>query len=133
MRANRNRRGRRSVGRSRLRSDWRSQHPGLPDLASGVGTTLNSMATIELNRRNFGEARARLVAAIDWQKKALAANPNNREYRQFLANHLTNVITADGGLKDPRGVVEARHKLEELMASDPRFAALDAAGGRPQR
>ncbi len=84
------------------------------------------MATIELDRRHFGEARTRLEAAIGWQKKALAANPNNREYRQFLANHLANMITAAGGLKNAKGAGEARRELEELKASDPRFSALDA-------
>ena len=115
-----------SYGRAlAIRERLARERPGLPDLASGVGATLNNMATIELDRRHFGEARTRLLAAIDWQKKALAANPNDRQYRQFLANHLTNMIKAAGGLKDAKGAGEARRELDELKASDPRFAALD--------
>ena len=50
---------------------------------------------IDLDAKRFEEARARLREAIEWQRKALAANPANPTYRQFLANHLTNLI--DGG------------------------------------
>ena len=114
-----------SYGRALAIRERLAEHPGLPDLASGVGATLNNMATIELGRRHFGEARTRLEAAIDCQKRALAANPNNPQYRQLLANHLTNIIAAAAGLKDGKGASEARRELEELKASDPRFAALD--------
>jgi hypothetical protein len=116
-----------SYGRAlAIRERLAREHPELPALSSGAGATLNNMATIELDRRHFGEARTRLEAAINWQKKAVAANPNNRQYRQFLANHLINLIKAAGGLKDAKGAGEARRELDELKAGDPRFAALES-------
>ncbi len=47
------------------------------------------MAMIDLDQRRFDEARDKLTQAIEWQRKALAANPNHPTYRQFLANHWT--------------------------------------------
>ena len=101
-------------------------HPGSPDFASALGATLNNMAKIDLDAKRFEEARVRLREAVEWQRKALASNPANPTYRQFLANHLTNLITASRGLGDPEGVAEAERELARLRDLDPAMAALDA-------
>ena len=74
------------------------EHPEAPDYASDLGGTLNNMAAIDLAAKRFEQARDKLRQAISWQKKALATNPRHPTYRQFLRNHLTNLIEAAKGL-----------------------------------
>ncbi len=59
--------------------------------------------------------------AIDWQRKALATNPRNPTYRQFLAM----IKTAPGPGRDVEADT-AQRQLAELTASDPQFAAIEA-------
>jgi hypothetical protein len=59
-----------------------------------MGATLNNLATIELVANRFGAARDRLRPAVDWQRKALAFDPNHPTYRQFLAAHLSILMKA---------------------------------------
>jgi len=84
------------------------------------------MATIDLNQRQFDKARTKLTEAIEWQRKARAANPVHPTYRQFLANHLSNLILAAKGLARADLAAEAKRQLDELRNSDPRLVALDA-------
>ena len=84
------------------------------------------MARIDLDQRQFDRAQAKLTQAIKWQRKALAANPVHPGYRQFLANHLTNLIEAETGLGSAEAAAEARRQLDELQNSDPQLVALDA-------
>ena len=84
------------------------------------------MAMVDLDAKRFEAALSRLRQAADWQKKALAANPRNVQYHQFLTNHYANMIDAFSGLGDVSGAAEAQQLLEEQQASDPQYAALDA-------
>ena len=102
------------------------EHPEFFDFASALGNTLNHIAIGDLKANRFEEARIRLRQAVDWQRKALASNPKNPIYRQFLANHLQNMIRAARGLGDSEGVAEAERALAELRESDPANIALDA-------
>ena len=102
------------------------EHPESPEYASAVGGTLNNTALIDIGARRFAEARVLLQQAIDWQKKALAANPRNPTYRQFLANHLTDLIAAARGLGRDDLAAAAQGQLAELNSSDPQFAAVEA-------
>ena len=79
------------------------EHPESPDFAIDLGVTLNNMAMIDLDQRRFDKARDTLTRAIEWQRKALATNPNNPTYRQFLASQLDNLIRATEGLGRCRG------------------------------
>jgi serine/threonine-protein kinase len=116
-----------SFGRAlAIRERLAREHPESPDFASQLGGTLHNMAQIDLDQKRYSEARTRLEQAIVWQKKALAAYPKHPQFRQFLANHLRNLIRAANGLNDPSAVAEAQREVNELNASDPRFAALDA-------
>jgi len=108
--------------RERLARD----HPESPDFASQLGGTLSNMAVIDLDQRHFDKTRAKLTRAIEWQRKALAANPNHSTYRQFLANHLTSLIRAAEGMGRAAEAAEAARQLAELAAGDPVKAALDA-------
>jgi eukaryotic-like serine/threonine-protein kinase len=101
------------------------EHPNSPDTASELGDTLNSMALIDLDRRQFDEARTTLTRALEWQRKALTANPNSTIYRQSVANHLGNLIRAAQGLGRADEVEQARRELADLAASDPATLALD--------
>jgi tetratricopeptide (TPR) repeat protein len=100
-------------------------HPESHEYASDMGGTLNNLALLDLDTKRFAEARGTLRTAITWQKNALATKPKHPTYRQFLANHFTNLITAARGLGDESEVAEAQRALDELQASDPRFEALD--------
>ncbi|MDB5349542.1 MAG: pkn [Planctomycetota bacterium] len=100
-------------------------HPESSDFASDLGATLNNHAVLDLATHRFAEARDRSREAIVWQRKALAANPRNPTYRQYLTNHVTNHIKACNGLNDTEGAAEARRQLAELQSTDPRFQALD--------
>jgi eukaryotic-like serine/threonine-protein kinase len=100
-------------------------HPESPDCASDLGGTLNNLATIDLGAGRFAEACDRLNEAIAWQRKALAAYPQNPTYREFLRNQFTNILLAARGLHDDALAAEAQQGLAELAASDPQLQALD--------
>ena len=97
---------------SRLARDY----PDLSDFASGLGTTLNDMATIDLDAKRYEDALVRLRQAVEWQRKALASDPTNPTYRQFLADHWTNLVRAAQGLGDSEGVAEAQRELAQPAA-----------------
>jgi serine/threonine-protein kinase len=100
-------------------------YPKSPDYASNLGTSLNAMAKIDLGAKRFQQARDRLQRAISWQNKALAANPRHPTYRQFLRNHLTNLIEAANGLGNDNEARAAQRELDELAPNDPATAAVD--------
>jgi len=94
--------------RERLARD----HPEAPDYAGELGGLLNNIAKIDLDAKRFDPARDRLQEAIVWQKKALAVNPADPKYRQFLANHLTNLNIAALGLGNTGKPAEAMKAYE---------------------
>jgi eukaryotic-like serine/threonine-protein kinase len=102
------------------------EHPESPDYASNVGGCLNNLALIDLEAGRFSMGCDRLREAIVWQKRALSVNPRHPTYRQFLRNHLTNLIRAASGLSNAEEIAAAQRELDELDASDPAKLALDA-------
>jgi tetratricopeptide (TPR) repeat protein len=104
-------------------------NPSVTEFQSGLGATLNNMATIDVAAERFEQAREKLRQAISWQKKALAANPRHPIYRQFLRNHLTNLIRAAKALGNDGDASAAQRDLDELAATDPAKAALDTRMG----
>ncbi len=109
-----------------IRRKLGDDHPESPEYASDLGGTLNNLALLDLDAKRFAEARDRLREAILRQKKALASNPSNPTYRQFLTNHCTALRLAAQGLDDADLLAEAESGLAELNASDPALLALDA-------
>jgi serine/threonine-protein kinase len=101
-------------------------HPSSLDEASDLGATLNNMAMIDIDANRFAEARSRLHQAISWQKKALAANPTRPTYREFLRDHLRNLIKAANALGNFDEATAAQRELDESAATDPAMIALDA-------
>ncbi len=101
-------------------------HPESPDCASQLGGTLNNEAVIDLQAKRFAEGRVRLREAVEWQRKALAKKPADKTYRQFLDNHLVNLIAATRRLGDSSGQSEAERELAKLRDADPAMVALDA-------
>ncbi len=81
---------------------------------------------LDLDRQQFDEARATVMQAIEWQRKALAANPKDPNYRMFLAKHMEILIPVAEGLGRVDEAAEARRELDGLRNSDPSTAALDA-------
>src|SRR5262245_56549871 len=81
---------------------------------------------MDLEERRFDEARAKLMEAIELQRKANAALPHQPSYRQELVRYLRNLIRAAEGLGRTDEADAARRELAELVASDPAMiAALD--------
>ena len=111
------------------RAIWERQareHPESPNFASGLGAVLNNIAMIETDGHEFEKARATLGQAIEWQRKAMEANSSHPVYRNFLSNHLHNMVIAAEGLGRGDLAEQARRELAELTAGDPGKAALDA-------
>jgi tetratricopeptide (TPR) repeat protein len=109
-----------------IRKRLAREHPESPDPSSSLGATLNNMARIDLDTQRWSHARTKLKQAITWQRKALATNPNHPTYRQFLTNHLTNLIQAANALGNDAEAAEAQRELAELAARDPAKGTLDA-------
>jgi eukaryotic-like serine/threonine-protein kinase len=101
-------------------------HPESPNFASDLGANLNNTAMIDMEARRFEQARARLTQAVEWQRKALASNPVNPVYRQYMENHLGNLVETAQGLGDSHGLAEAKKTLSEFLDSAPETVALDA-------
>jgi eukaryotic-like serine/threonine-protein kinase len=102
------------------------EHPELPKFASNVGAILNNAAMIDLDAKRFEEARVRLKQAVSWQRKALASSPATTLFRQYLDNHLNNLIEADQGLGDMQGLAETKRELADFRDSNPTKVDLDA-------
>ena len=102
------------------------ENPESPDFASDLGGTLNNIAMIDLDQQRFADAHVKLTHAIEWQRRALAAEPKNAQYRRFLAIHLRNSIAAAQGMGRADEADKARREIAELNATDPAKAPLDA-------
>ncbi len=109
-----------------IRQKLALEHPEFPEYSSDIGGGLHNMALLDISARRFAEARVLLQQAIDCQKKALATNPRNPKYRQYLAFHLTQLITVTRGHGRDDEAAAAQRELTELHASDPQFAAIEA-------
>jgi tetratricopeptide (TPR) repeat protein len=109
-----------------IRERLAREHPDLPDDASAVGSLLNNMAQLDIDAQRFDEARARLQTAIEWQRKALAVNPRHPTYREFLGNHLKNLLLTLRAMSRDEEAAKVQQELEAFDATDPQFAALDA-------
>ena len=96
-----------------------------PDYASEMGGVLHNMSRIDVDRRQFIEARDKLTRAVEWQRKALGTNSNHPTYRKFLASHLNGLIRVAQVLGRVDEADKARRELAELAATDPARAALD--------
>ncbi len=81
---------------------------------------------IETDGHEFEKARATLGQAIEWQRKALEANSSHPVYRNFLSNHLHNMVIAAEGLGRSDLAEQARAELAGLTAGDPGKAGVDA-------
>ncbi len=112
----------------RARAHWERlarDHPDMVRFTSNLGGTLDNMAMIDLDERRFEVAWAKLILAIECQRKILAASPDQPGCRQFLAGHLTNLIRAAEGLGRVTEAAAAGRELAELEAADPARATLD--------
>ena len=84
-----------------LRTSLVEQLPDVPKFRSGLGGTLNDLALLQFVRGDLDEARRLLEQAIPHQKVALASNPRDPTYRQFLSNHYLNLAKVLGKRREP--------------------------------
>ena len=109
-----------------IRRKLAGEQPESPDFASILGVSLYHLALIDMDEKRDEEACVRLREAVQWQRKALASNPTNQNYRHCLATHLSTLVVASRGRGDAEGVIKAERELAELRESDPATVALDA-------
>ena len=109
-----------------IRENLAQEHPDVPNFASDLGGVLNNIAMIDLSAKRFDAARDRLLTAIVWQRKALAANPVNPTYRRFLSSHLANLVQA---AHEERDLKEAVTLLRELTSEYPDVSRLPSELG----
>ena len=83
-----------------------------------------------MEAKRFEEARVRLKQAVEWQRKALAANPANPSHRNYLIGHLMNLVGTARELRDSAGVAQAERELAAVRESDPAIKALELRGCR---
>jgi serine/threonine-protein kinase len=102
------------------------EHPESAGFLSELGVTLNNIASIDFDAKRFVEARDWVRQAVECQRRALASYPAHPEYRQFMADHLANLIKATRLLGDLKGIAEAERQLVEFRETDPTMAAFDA-------
>ncbi len=102
------------------------EQPESPDFASDAGGTLHNIALIDWDEGRLVEARTRLRLAIEYQRRALASNPADPTYRQFMTNHLLTLGGVTRALADFEGLALAEGQLLEFRETDPTMAAIDA-------
>jgi tetratricopeptide (TPR) repeat protein len=92
----------------------------IPDdslLASELGAIINNLA-IKVSKRGRNEEAAQLYRqAIEQQRSALAQDPRNSRYQQFLHNHYVGLGHALRATNQP---AEAIAPLREALKLDPR-------------
>jgi eukaryotic-like serine/threonine-protein kinase len=101
-------------------------HPESSFIQSDLGGILNNLAMIELDAKRFEQARDLLRQAIESQRKALAVNSADPNFRKPMDLQLNNLIKAYRGLNDAKGAAEAEQELANFRASDPAMVAMDA-------
>lgn len=74
----------RSLGIYRKLTD---ELPHVTEYQSMHGATAGNLAYVVLRENDIEHARSLLKEAIERQREALAANPENSDYRKFLQNH----------------------------------------------
>ncbi len=80
---------------------------------------------INTEGKQFETSRDRLQQAILWQKKALAGDPTNPQYRKHLNKHLVALINVAQRLGDSKCAAATELELTNLRASDPATVDLD--------
>jgi serine/threonine protein kinase len=100
------------------------EHLDSSEFASSFGVALAEIGAVHLKGRRFDEARAQLMRAVEWQKKAWARNTEPR-YRERLAGHLRDLIRAEDALGLAAEAEQARRELSQWDSTDFGKAALD--------
>lgn len=92
------------------------EHPDDSEYASWLGTSLNSLAMLDIDTGHPDRASELLRQAIEWQKKALAINPRG-SYREDLEVHYQNLHRVARETSDSKLEAEAELRLAEVRAS----------------
>jgi eukaryotic-like serine/threonine-protein kinase len=109
-----------------IRRKLARERPDSPELMSALGNCLSNQSSFDFNAKRYEAGCVLVREAIEWQRKALAASPTNAKYRELLSRHLSKMISATQAAGLEEEAAEAQRSLDELKASDPRYAALDA-------
>src|SRR5207247_1549375 len=91
-----------------------------------LARTLDILADLEIDRRDFAQARDRLDEARPHHLSALRMNPRHPDYRMSYRNYLLALARTGAGQGDQTAALEAAAKLRDL-GWDPPGNAYDAA------
>lgn len=106
--------------------EFLQKHPGDWGRGSQLGAILNNKALALIGLESFEKAKASLHKAIEWQKKAIANDPNSQRFRRFLDNHFKNLEKAARGLKDQQLLAATRKERISLAIEDPRYTQIES-------
>jgi tetratricopeptide (TPR) repeat protein len=93
-----------------------------------VGATLSNMSILDFKANRFQDAYEKLISAVEFQKRTLAAKPKHPQYREFLNNHYNNLVYVLSELAESPWFTEATPILREASRSpdgslDPEYAS----------
>jgi serine/threonine protein kinase len=101
--------------------------PSIPDFQNQLGGILHNLAQLLYSRGDWLQTRRHLEEAIRYQRNALATNPHNPTYLQFLGNHYAVLADTLIKLGEHAEAVKAAAALARLFPDRPRDCC-DAAG-----
>ena len=95
-------------------------------VAKEFGGLLNNLAVIQINYNEFDLALKNLHDGIAWQRMAMASDPSEQIYRQYVSKYLRLLIKVATALGNQDELLAAQRELDELNDTDPGFAAIAA-------
>lgn len=93
---------------------------------SDYAASLHNLASLQMDMKMYLDAKKGLLTAVQFQKRALAAHPDNPIFRLFLRNHYGQLEVTAKRLNDADLRSEAIKGLVETAATNPAFASVDA-------
>jgi tetratricopeptide (TPR) repeat protein len=94
-------------------------HPSVHSHQSGLGISLNNIATLEMRPGQWPEAREHLERAIAYQRAALAMMPRHPVDQQALRAHQLNLMKVYHTLNKTADATRMMRELEELARGKP--------------
>ena len=95
------------------------QNPSIHLYQSHLADTLRNIAEIETAQGRWQDAREGLEQAIEHQRLALAAMPNDPSYERSLRSHLLTLASVFQALCQPLEVIRVSRELAEQVRADP--------------
>jgi tetratricopeptide (TPR) repeat protein len=95
-----------------------SKFPKEPSYQHELGGLLNNLAGLLRERGELQEARRLLVEALDFQRQALKASPQDPRHREFLINHYLGLANIAFSKRDHEEAAKVAAQLIEGLPDD---------------